>query len=242
MLKKFLYCSILILLFVSACAEHKVVLKENEYIELAEKKIADEDYKEARQAFDDLEANYPDSKFLAQARFKSARTHFDEEHYSQAATGYIRFLRFHPRNPLSAEAQYYLGLSYFNDRLSIDRDPDKTQKALEEFNLLIDNYSDSSFVTQAREKRDISLEELASHELYIGDFYHKMESFEAAIGRYQQLYLNFQHTKSAPAALFKIAESYRKLGKTAEAEELYNLFLSKYPDHEYAPKAKEFTN
>ena len=236
---KRLLAILLPLLLVAACAEHKVILPDKEYLKLGNQHLKEEEYAEARQAFEDLEANYPDSPLVVQARLGQAKAYFAQKRYGEAALEYKRFLRFHPRNPLADEAQYKLALSYFKQRYSIDRDTAHTRRALEEFNKLISQYPDSPLLTQALEKRDVCFEELAEHEFYVGHFYFKQEHYEAAIGRLRPLILDYPRTKAAAKALFFLAESYWQLGERAEAGRLFKLFLQRHGRHEYSAEARQ---
>ncbi len=232
-------CLILILFFLAACSQHKVILTDQEYLKLGQEYLADEDYEEARQAFEDLEANHPDSPRVVQARMGQAEAYFEEKRYGEAALEYKRFLRFHPRNALADKAQYQLGLSYFNQRFSIDRDTTHTRQALGAFTALMGQYPRSPLLSKAQEKRTICFEELAEHEFYVGHFYFKQEDYEAASGRLRRLCLDYPQTKAAAKGLFYLAETHWQLGKRAEARQLFKLFLSKYPEHEHTPQARQ---
>ncbi len=221
------------------CSQHKPIITDQEYLKMGHEYLADEDYRAAVKAFEDLEANYPDSPYVAQARLEQANTYFAQNRFGEAALQYQRFLRYHPRNPLADKARYKLGLSYFKQRLTIDRDPSFTKQAFNEFSRFIQQYSQSPLAAEAREKQTICLEELAEHDFYIGNFYFKRKGYEAAINRLRQTFLNYPQTKVAPEALFYLAESHWQLNKNPEARQLFKLYLKKYPDHEYASQAKK---
>lgn len=241
-----LVCLTLLLLCLAACAQHKPILTDQEYLKLGQKHMQEEEYKEARQAFEDLETNYPDSRYMAQARFAQAQAYFEEAcsednsaRCGEAALQYERFLRYHPRNDLADEAQYQLGLSYFNQRLTIDRDTGHTRRAIKEFIVLTQKYPHSPLLSKVKNKQAICLDELAEHEFYVGNFYFKQGEYEAASGRLRLLLLGYPDSKAAPRALFYLAEAHWQLGKRPEAKELFKLYLSKYPDHENASQAQQ---
>lgn len=227
------------LLFLSACAEHKALLSDQEYLDLGQKHLADRDYNEARQAFEDLEAKHPDSQLLAQARLINAQSYFDQGKYAEASLQYQRFLRYHPRNPLADKAQFQLALSYFNQRLSIDRETTDTLRALQEFERLLQDYSASFYALQAEEKKNLCLEELAEHEFYIGYFYFKQKKYAAAQARLRKTLTEFPQGQAAPKSLYYLAESYWQLDMRPQARQLFKLYLERYAEKEYAAEAEQ---
>lgn len=229
---------ILVLSVFAACSQHKEILPDKEYLKQAQEHMADEEYEEASRAYEKLEANHPASPYVVQARMGQAEVYYKQGRYAEAALQYKRFLRYHPRNPLADRVQHQLALSYFEQRLGIDRDQTLTHQALEEFDNLIQQYPDSPLIADAKKKRIICSETLAENQFYIGKFYFKKKAYEASSNRFRQLYLDYPETKMAPNALFYLAESYWELGKKAEAGKLFELYLDEYPEHAYISKAQ----
>ncbi|NIR13447.1 MAG: outer membrane protein assembly factor BamD, partial [Desulfobacterales bacterium] len=76
-----------------------------------------------------------------------------------------------------------IGLSYFNQMLSVDRDQTSTRKALSNFEFLMANYPPSVLTEKAREKAEICRERLAAKELYVAKFHYKRKKYRGAKAR-----------------------------------------------------------
>ena len=70
---------------------------------------------------------------------------------------------------------------------TIDRDQSHTLKAKEEFERLVKKYPRSEYTEPARAKIRQCYIYLAEYELYVGNFYFKMERYQAAMDRYRYL-------------------------------------------------------
>ncbi len=73
-------------------------------------------------------------------------------------------------------------MCYFKQMLSVDRDQTATEKALEQFRYLIENFPQSPHTLAAREKVQACRRQLAEHEYYIARFYFRMKKYPAALG------------------------------------------------------------
>jgi outer membrane protein assembly factor BamD len=227
------------LICLTACATTRPVLTDSQYLDMAKKLLQEGKYEKAREAYQKLREIYPDSPLMAETRLGVADSYFDENEYVEAIAKYEEVLRYHPLNKLAPRAQYRLGLSYFNQMLSHDRDQANTTKALEEFNKLLQNYPDSPLVEEAREKIAVCRDQLAQHEFYVGSFYFKRKQYIAAISRFKYGLLKFPYTGVAEEATYYLAESYWRMGKQKEGREVFRLLLSRFPGSRFSEQARE---
>jgi outer membrane protein assembly factor BamD len=158
--------------------------------ELAEKgmqSFGDEDYKDALKAFTTLKERYPYSKYAILAELKVADAHFYREEYPEAIGAYEDFVELHPKNEVIPYVKYQIGLGYYEQRLSKDRDQTPTRMAILSFERLLKEHDDSSYATEARKKIDDCRKLLAEHDLYVGRFYYKSKYYRAALGRFEDV-------------------------------------------------------
>src|SRR3989304_3419831 len=132
------------------------------------------DYPEALKKFEELKSNFPDSPpYTVWAELKIGDCHFLMKEYVEALAAYEEFKKIHPTHEELSYVQYQIGMSYFNQMHSYDRDQTPTKKALSNFEYLVANMLPSLFTEKAKEKIEICRKRLADQEFYVGNFYYK---------------------------------------------------------------------
>lgn len=168
------------------------------------------DYKTAVKAYTDLKDWYPFSKYAILAELKIADAHFQLEEYDEAIFAYEEFEKMHPKNEAIPSVIYKIGLCWFNQLGTIDRDHTPAKNSLIQFNRLIDQYPASEYAAKAKEHIDKCVANMSGHELYVADFYMKTKKYNAALARYEYLVKTYPDSKESKEALIKIPEC-RKL-------------------------------
>ena len=156
--------------------------------ELAEKgmeSFEDEDYKDALKAFNTLKERYPYSRYAILAELKVADAHFYREEYPEAIGAYEDFVQLHPKNEAIPYVKYQIGVCYYEQMLSKDRDQTPTRKAILSFERLLREHADSAYAGEAATKINDCRKLLAEHELYVGRFYYRSKHYGAALGRFE---------------------------------------------------------
>lgn len=156
--------------------------------ELAEKgmeSFEEEDYSDALKAFNTLKERYPYSKYAILAELKVADAHFYREEYPEAIGAYEDFVQLHPKNEAIPYVKYQIGVCYYEQMLSIDRDQTPTRLAILSFERLLKEHYDSAYASEATKKINDCRKLLAEHELYVGRFYYKSKHYSAALGRFE---------------------------------------------------------
>ena len=156
--------------------------------ELAQKGMAsfeEEDYKDALKAFNTLKERYPYSRYAILAELKVADAHFYRKEYPEAIGAYEDFVQLHPKNEAIPYVKYQIGVCYYEQMLSIDRDQTPTRLAILSFERLLKEHYDSAYASEATKKINDCRKLLAEHELYVGRFYYKSKHYSAALGRFE---------------------------------------------------------
>ena len=156
--------------------------------ELAEKgmeSFEEEDYKDALKAFNTLKERYPYSRYAILAELKVADAHFYRKEYPEAIGAYEDFVQLHPKNEAIPYVKYQIGVCYYEQMLSKDRDQTPTRLAILSFERLLKEHYDSAYATEATKKINDCRKLLAEHELYVGRFYYKSKHYSAALGRFE---------------------------------------------------------
>jgi outer membrane protein assembly factor BamD len=196
-------------------------------------------YEEALKKFEDLKSTFPDSPpYSILAELKVADCHFQKESYPEAIAAYEEFRKTHPTNDEIPYVLYQIGMSYFNQIRTPDRDQNSTRKALTSFEYLIATYPNNFFTERAKEKVAFCLKELADHELYVGQFYYRYEKYEGAAHRFEGLLEQFPKSEDEDTALFFLGKSYIGLGKAEEAKQVLARLVAGYPKSPYVREAR----
>ncbi len=197
------------------------------------------DYSEALKRFELLKSNFPDSPpYTVWAELKIGDCHFFQKEYVEAIAVYEEFKKVHPTHEEIPYVLYQIGMAYFNQMLTYDRDQTSTQKALSNFEYLVANYPPSLFTERTKEKMGLCRKRLADHEFYIGNFYYKNGKFMAASVRFQGLIDKFPKMPEEDNILFLLGKSYLQLDQGEKATEAFNKIVNEYPKSSYYREAK----
>lgn len=164
----------------------------------------DEDYADAIKAYTDLKDWYPFSKYAILAELKIADAHFHLEEYPEAIADYENFEKMHPKNEAVPYIISQIGMCWFKQIDTIDRDATPAKNALAEFQRLIRLFPENEYSQEALVYIDACIDNLAGHELYVANFYNKTKKYEAALKRYQYIVENYAGTDQSQIALEQI--------------------------------------
>jgi len=142
-------------------------------------------YDQAAEAFRRLKEEFPLSHYTPLAELRTADALYLDKNYAEAITQYEEFKKLHPLHSEIPYAIFQIGMAHFKQMLTIDRDQTATEKAIEQFRYLIENFPQSQHITEAKEKMRLGQLRLAEHEFYIGHFYFRTKKYKAALGRFE---------------------------------------------------------
>ncbi len=197
------------------------------------------DYAEALKRFQELKANFPDSPpYSHWAELKVADCHFLMKEYVEAIAAYEEFKKIHPAHEEIPYVQYQIGMSYFNQMLSYDRDQTATKKALSNFEYLVANFPPSLFTERAKEKIEICRDRLAAQEFYIAHYYYKQRNYGAASLRFQEFLTHFPKRKNEDEVLLLLGKSLLGLKQEEKAREVLQRMVAEYPQSPRSGEAK----
>jgi outer membrane protein assembly factor BamD len=194
-------------------------------------------YEEARKDLQRLMNQHPDSDLISMARLTTARALYQEKKYDEAQAEYLRFIELYPQHERSDEARYYLGMAYFRQSDSADRDQMLTQKALEQFDLLQKQMPDSQYIADAKERSVVARHKLAEKEVYVGTFYFNQGNYGAAVGRFRDLLARYPEAGFDDRALYYLGESLWQLEQKDEARLPFMRLVQEHSQSEWADAA-----
>jgi outer membrane protein assembly factor BamD len=228
------------LFFLLSCAgsEKKPVLSDVQLLQQAEEALSDRDFEKAVTLLKRLLSEYPASEWAPRAQLDLGKAYYQDEKYVEAKAEYQKFLDLHPKHESADEAHFFLGLCYFAETDTVDRDQSVTQRALTEFQSVIREAPDSRYAKESKEKIRSCQEDLAGHEFFVGRFYFRKGRYQAAIGRFRYLLSHYPGTPVDERTLYYLGESLYQLKEAVEAARVFVLLLARYPDSEYKPDVR----
>ena len=234
-----LYLYFIGVLLVAGCAGTPEILIDSEkgLFTQAVKYFEDEDYKKAQAAFQKLKDNYPLSKYSITAELRIADSLYHQRNYQEAIFQYEEFRKLHPTNKAIPYVMYQVGMSHFDQALSIDRDQASTENAVKQFEHLISRYPSDPYAASARERLQICQEKLAGHEFYVAYFYFKTEKYSAALQRLSGILTRFPESSIADKTYLHVGKCHLHLKDIEKAANAFRHLLKNYPNSEYYDEA-----
>jgi outer membrane protein assembly factor BamD len=206
-MKRIIVFGLISLFFVSGCAWFEPE-EEKTAQELARDGMDQfnrERYDESIASFEKLKDWYPFSKFVPFAELKIADANYNIKEYEEAVAAYEEFESLHPRNEAIPYVIYKIGLCYFKQIDTVDRDQTTAKKALNTFNRLKKQFPGDSYAIKAEEHIKKCLKSLTGHELYVGLFYLKSKHYKAALHRFKSIVTQYPDVGVHQKALQHIA-------------------------------------
>lgn len=229
-MKKFL---LICLAFLGGCAtDNKPVsvdTPEGLYL-LAYKEFKDTDYERATKNFDQVEQQFPYSRWSERAQIMAAYSQYLQNEYTDALLTLERFLQLHPGNRNVPYALYLRGLCYFEQMSDPLREQEMTAKADKTFKEILVRFPKSVYANDAKEKLIAIQNHLAAKEVAVGRYYQKNEDYIAAMNRFQAAIKGWPESNQIPEAYYRLAACYKALGMTKQAGQIQETLHKKFPD------------
>jgi len=185
-----IFFALSLLVWVSGCALFEKKEPERtpqgayeEGLRLLEKKK----YDRSAEAFRKFKEDFPLSTYTPLAELRLADSLYFDKNYAEAIVLYEEFKKLHPIHPEIPYAINQVGMCHFKQMLSVDRDQTVTEKALEQFRYVVENFPQSKYTSDAKTNMQLCQRHLADHEFVIADFYYRMGHYKAARGRFEEI-------------------------------------------------------
>jgi len=212
------------LLMVNGCAVWHSIFGDEEELTPAElmtqglEEFNDGDFAKAAEIFQKVKDRYPYSKYATQAELKMADAQYEKGLYEEAYDSYMEFEKLHPKNPEIPYVMYQKGMCNFKRAGTVDRDQSYTRQAQEDFERVIKVHRRSPYAEKSRRKVRECYIRLAEHEMYVGDFYFKMQKYQPAMARYLYLIEHYPDVGQYYLALEKINICKEKVAAQKEED------------------------
>jgi len=165
----------------------------------------DKKYVNALESFKKLKDWYPFSKYAILAELKTADANYSLNEYNEAVVAYEEFESLHPQNEAIPYVIYQIGLCYFKQIDTADRDQSSAEKALASFKRLEKQFPKNTYASKAKDHVNKCQKSLAGHEFYVGLFYYNSKHYKAALKRFHAVLSKYPDVGVQQKALQYIA-------------------------------------
>jgi outer membrane protein assembly factor BamD len=216
--------------------------------EEAAKQVRKGSHETGRLLFTTIINTYPDSPFLPLAKLAIADSFYLEGTTSnliQAAQAYQDWLTFFPTDPLAPYAMMKVAESEMRQMGLPDRDPTHAYKAELRLKVLMQQYPQTKLRPDVERRLREVQENLAMHNLWIGNFYYKAKyeqgkgGLKGAQRRYRDIVEKYPNFSFMDEVLFRLAATYQQEEEPDEAAKYYQQLLRDHPNSEFAEKSRE---
>jgi outer membrane protein assembly factor BamD len=208
--------------------------------EQAKEDLANGAYDKAIKTFERIEGRATGTLLAQQAMLDQAYAQWRSGERVQAIAVLDRFIKLHPSSAGLDYAIYLKGLINFNDNLGFlssfsrqdlsERDQQAARDAFQAFQQLIDQFPDSKYAPDARQRMDYIVNALADYELHVARYYYRRGAYVAAANRAQLAVRDFQQSPAAEEALYIMAVSYDKLGLAQLRDDADRVLKQNFPN------------
>lgn len=214
--------------------------------EAGQKAFQKKQWENARKHFKRIIDGFPQSEHGPSARLDLAEAYFQEGgtgNYILAIASFREFLTLYPSHPRSDYAQFQVAEGYYRQRNKPDRDQTNTERALAEYQRLLEIYPASANGETARERIRECRQSLAHAEFLAGYFYQRTRSaYRAAAIRYEGVLADYPDYQGVDEVLLRLGETLSASGRNAEALPHLSRLLAEYPASKHTNEARKLVD
>jgi outer membrane protein assembly factor BamD len=222
--------------------------RDRQLFEDAVKEARRSNFETARALFGVIINTYTDSVFLPLAKLAIADTFYLEGTTSsliQAAQAYQDWLTFFPTDPLADDVMLKIAEVEMRRMGLPDRDITNAVKARQRLRVLLQQFPKTSLRPEAEVKLREVENNLASHNMFVGDQYFNRylrgvaSNPKGAQSRYREIVELYPNYDRLDQTLYRLAQTYVFEEEPDEAAKYLQQLVSNFPNSEFVEKARE---
>jgi outer membrane protein assembly factor BamD len=186
-----------------------------------------------------LQRQHPFSEFNEKAKLMEVYANYRIGKFDEAILAADRYLALYPSSKEYPYVLYLKGNAYFGQIKDITRDQQISRNAIETYTLLINNYPESEYAKDAKDKLVVGVDQLAGKEMSVGRYYLGNGQYAAAINRFRVVAEQFQTSTHIEEALYRLTEANLALGLVSEAQTAAAVLGHNYPSSSWYKQAVE---
>ncbi len=171
---------------------------------------------------------FPQSQWAPKSALMAAYSYYVQDYYGDAIEELIRFIRVYPQHKDLDYAYYLLSISYYEQIVDEKKDLDSINNSKKYFEIVLKEFPDTEYATDANFKLNLIQDILAAKEMYIGRYYFDKKKWIPAINRFRTVVDEYETTIYTEEALHRLVEIYYTLGLKDEAKKYAKLLGYNY--------------
>ncbi|MDC8832790.1 outer membrane protein assembly factor BamD [Alteromonas gilva] len=209
----------------------------------ARESMANGNFAAAADTLSALDSRFPFGPLSHQVQLDLIYSYYKSAKVDQTLATIDRFIRLNPNHSDVDYAFYMRGLTnmeadnnLFQELVGIDntdRDPSKSKQAFDDFRRLIQQFPDSKYAADARQRMVFIKNRLASYEISIARFYMRRKAFIAAANRGRYILEHYPDSNQVQQALEIMVESYDQLDLQELRDNAMKTLKLNYPNSEF---------
>ena len=175
----------------------------------------------------------------------AAYAYYKQDYYDDSTFELERFIKVYPKDKNIDYAYYLLATCYYEQIVDEKKDLESILNSKKIFQIILKNFPNTDYATDANFKLDLINDILASKEMYLGRYYFGKKKWIASINRFRNVIDDYETTIYAEEALHRLVEVYYTIGLIDEAEKYaqilgYNYQSSKWYENSYSVFNKKY--
>jgi outer membrane protein assembly factor BamD len=197
----------------------------------------------AAKALERVEGLAAGTLLAQQAQLDMAYAQWRSDEKTQAMATIDRFIKLNPSSPALDYAMYLKGLMNFNSNLGLfgsltgqdlsERDQRAARDSHQAFKLLTEQFPNSRYTPDARERMAFIVNSLADYEVHVARYYYRRGAYVAAANRAQGAVAEFSHTPAVEEALAIMVRSYERLNLPELRDAADRVLRKNYPESRF---------
>jgi outer membrane protein assembly factor BamD len=227
-------------LALAGCATDTTVRSAQDYFREGEELQTSKHYDEAVAFYKRAKESYYSPDMTAMAELRIADAHFAAEKYIESSAAYEEFRKAHPTHEKAPYALYRQALCAYNQIEGIDTDQTPVTNAVTLFDLYLQKYPGREQAKEVADLLEAAKARQLQYEIYIGQFYLKIDKYAAAIRRLEGALKRFPTSPYHDETLFYLGQAYLKAGNKAKSRDTFDRLTKEFPASPRVMKASAF--
>ena len=210
------------------------------------------DYQLAVGYFEAEESMYPYGPYAKQQAMNIMYAYYQNGDYPLVQSAANLYIKLYPLDPnvdyayyMRAMASFALSRNFLINYFSIDpslRDTNPGVVAFNDFQILVQQFPNSQYVTDARQHMIYIRNLVARNNLAASEYYYTRGAFIASLNRAHEVVFHYQGTPSVPDALIMMIRCYNALGLTKDEAATLRVLRLNYPEKAVLMQTDPITN
>ena len=211
----------------------------SEIIKLAEEFYHKKNFEKSGDTYMKLNELFPYSDDSRRSFIEAVKSYHEAKMTYEMRLAIEKFFVLYPNSKETEDLEYYLGISYYDQIIDIERDQGSAFDAAKQFKKFLKKYPKSIYYEEIEKKNLKVINQLAGQEMSIGRYYLKKSEYVASIKRFQDVIKNYSNTKHVPEALYRLVEVYSILGMKNSIEKIIKKLSKEHAGSIWEKKAKD---